>query len=104
MAKKGSARVSMICCAAGAAAIATGAIGWRQFLHFLAWRLNAQSLLAATVMTIAIMTTTALAAEHFHHHAGAAEEQALLTDLGALPLCRGGSPADRVTDIAQIRE
>ena len=94
----------MICCAAGAVAIATGAIGWRQFRGFLAWRVNAQSLLAATVMTIAIMMATALAAEHFRHHAGAAEEQALLTDLGVLQLCRGGSPADRITDIAQIRE
>ena len=94
----------MICCAVGAAAIATGAIGWRQFRRFLVWWLNAQSLLAATVMMVAIMTMTGLAAEHFLHHAHAADEQALLTDPGALPLCRGGPPVDRVADIASIEE
>lgn len=94
----------MICCAVGVAAVATGAIGWRQFRRFLEWRLNAQSLLAAPVMAIAIMTMTGLAAEHLLRHAHAADEQALLTDPGALPLCRGGAPIDRVTDIASLEE
>jgi hypothetical protein len=94
----------MLCCAVGVAAVATGAIGWRQFRRFLHWRLNAQSLLAASVMVIAIITMTGLAAEHFLGHAHAADEQALLTDPGALPLCRGGSLGGRVTDIASIEE
>lgn len=94
----------MICCAVGVAAVATGAIGWRQFRRFLEWRLNAQSLLAAPVMAIAIMTMTGLPAEHLLRHAHAADEQALLTDPGALPLCRGGAPIDRVTDIASLEE
>jgi hypothetical protein len=55
-------------------------------------------------MAIAIMTMTGLAAGHFLRHAHAADKQALLTDPGALPLCRGGSPADRVTDIASLEE
>jgi hypothetical protein len=93
----------MICCAVGVTAVATGAIGWRQFRRSLVWRLNTQSLLAASVMAIAIMTIAGLAAEHFLRHAHAAE-QALLTDPGALPLCRGGSPTDRATDIASIEE
>ncbi|HEY1381972.1 MAG TPA: hypothetical protein VGF43_00070 [Dongiaceae bacterium] len=92
----------MICCAVGAAAVATGAIGWRQFRRFLGQRLNAQSLLAASVTVTAIMMLTGLAAEHVVRHAHAADEQALLTDLGALPLCRCGSPFDRVTDIASL--
>jgi hypothetical protein len=93
----------MICCAVGVAAVATGAIGWRQFRRFLEWRLNAQSLLAASVIAVTIMTT-GLAAEHFLRHAHAADEQALLIDPGDLPLCRGGSSGDRITDIASLEE
>jgi hypothetical protein len=94
----------MICCAIGVAAVASGAIGWRQFRRFLGRRLNAQSLLAASVMVIAILTMTGLTAEHFLRQAHAADEQALLTDPGALPLCRGEPPGDRVTDIVSIEE
>jgi divalent metal cation (Fe/Co/Zn/Cd) transporter len=94
----------MLCCAVGVAAVATGAIGWQQFRRFLHWRLNAQSLLAASVMMIAIMLLTGLAVEHVFRHAHAADEQALLTDPGDLPLCRAGSPADRATDIASLQE
>jgi len=43
--------------------------------------------------------------EHLGHHAAyAGDAPSLRTDLGALPLCRGGSPADRITDIASIEE
>jgi len=43
--------------------------------------------------------------EHLRHHAAyAGDEQVLLTDLGALPFCRGEAPADRITDTASIEE
>jgi hypothetical protein len=94
----------MICCALVVATVATEAIGWRQFRRFLGWRLNAHSLLAASVIVIASMAMTGLAAEHLVRHAHAADEQALLTAPGALPLCRGGSPGGRRTDIASFEE
>jgi hypothetical protein len=55
------------------------------------------------MITIAI---AGLAVEHLRHHATYADgnEASLLTDLGTLPLCRGGAPADRPTDIASIEE
>jgi len=95
----------MLCCAMGVAAVATGAIGWRRFRRLFYRRLNAQSLLSAVVAAAVTITIAGLAAEHFWHHAAhAGDEQAFLTDLGALPFCRGGSPAGRVTDIASIEE
>lgn len=95
----------MICCAMGALAVATGAIGWRRFRRFLHWRLNAQLVLAPIALALIAITITGLAAEHLRHHtAYAGNEQVLLTDLGAPPLCRGGSPADRISDTASIEE
>jgi hypothetical protein len=96
----------MFCCAIGVAAVATGAIGWRRFKRFLWERLNAQSLLAAVATTAIVLTITGLAVDHFVRHAAHAgqRETAPLTDPGALPLCRGGAPGDRVTDIASVEE
>jgi hypothetical protein len=95
----------MLCCAVGVAAVATGAIGWRRFRRFFHGRLNAQSILAAAVVALSI-TGTALAVEHFSDHAlhASGRDIALLTDPGALPLCRGGAPGDRITDLASIEE
>jgi hypothetical protein len=96
----------MLCCAVGVAAVATGAIGWRRFRRFFYGRLDAQSILAAAVLALSIMTGTALVAEHFSDHAlhASGRDVALLTDPGALPLCRGGAPGDRITDLASIEE
>lgn len=96
----------MLCCAMGVAAVATGAIGWRQFRRFLYGRLNAQSILTAAALAMITITATALAVEHFSRHAAYASDSdtALLTDPGALPLCRGSAPADRITDIARNEE
>jgi len=93
----------MFCCAVGVAAVATGAIGWRRFRRFLHERLAAQSLIAATTVAV---TATGLVAEHFLRHATHAEadEMTLFDDPGALPLCRGKAPVDRITDLASIRE
>jgi hypothetical protein len=95
----------MLCCAMGVAAVVTGAIGWRRFRRFFYGRLNAQSILAVAVLALSIMTGTTLAVEHFSLHAAHASgsDVALLTDPGALPLCRG-TPADRITDLASIEE
>jgi multisubunit Na+/H+ antiporter MnhG subunit len=95
----------MICCAMGAVALATGAIGWKRFRRFLHWRLNAQSALTALVVAMITIAIAGLVAEHLRHHAAdAGDEQVSLTDLGALPFCRGGSPADGITDTASIEE
>jgi len=95
----------MLCCAMGVAAVATGAIGWRRFRGIFFWRLDAQSAMAAVVVAMIAITITGLTMEHLGHHAAyAGDAQSLLTDPGALPLCRGGSPADRITDIASIEE
>ncbi|WP_162917524.1 hypothetical protein [Dongia deserti] len=95
----------MLCCAVGVAAVATGAIGWRRFRRFFPERLNAQSLLAAAVTATIVLSITALTVEHFSHHAAyASDSTALLRDLGSLPLCRSGTPADRITDLASIEE
>jgi hypothetical protein len=96
----------MLCCAAGVAAVATGAIGWRRFRRFLCGRLNAQSLLAAGAAAVVAITVIGLAVEHVRHHAAHARgiDTALITDPGAPPLCRGGAPADRIADIARIEE
>ena len=95
----------MICCAMGVAAVAGGAIGWRRFRRFLTWHLNAQSALTAVVVVMAMMTIAGLGEEHLRHHAAyAGDEQSLLIDLGALPLCRGASPAGLATNIASIEE
>jgi hypothetical protein len=95
----------MLCCAVGVAAVAGGAIGWRRFRRFLTWRLNAQSALAAVVVAMVAATATGLAVEHFSHHAVySGGEQSLLSDLGALPFCRGGSPVGRTTNIASVEE
>lgn len=96
----------MLCCAVGVAAVATGAIGWRRFRRFFHGRLNAQSILTTAILALSITTATALAVEHFSHHAAHASgsDMVLLTDPGALPLCRGGTPADRITDLASIKE
>lgn len=93
----------MLCCAMGVAAVAGGAIGWRRFRRFVQWRLNAQSALAAVVAAMAIATLAAVILDHAGHHAAYAGEP-LSTDLGALPLCRGASPEDRVTDITSTQE
>ena len=92
----------MFCCAVGVAAVATGAIGWRRFRRFLDECLAAQTLLAATA--VIALTATGLIAEHFFRHAHHANETALLSDPGALPLCRGNAPLDRITDLASIEE
>ena len=91
----------MLCCAVSIAAVATGAIGWRRFRRFLHERLAAQSLIAATTVAV---TATGLVAEHFLRHTAHADEMALLNDPGAMPLCRGKAPVDRITDLASIRE
>jgi hypothetical protein len=90
----------------GIAAVATGAIGWRRFKRLLCERLDAQSLLAASAATVIIATLTILAAQHYWHHAAhaSAGDMALMSDPGTLPLCRGGAPGDRITDIASIEE
>jgi len=95
----------MLCCAMGVAAVATGAIGWRRFGRFFHGRLTAQTAPAAVVVAVITMTAAGVVAEMFRHHAAyAGNEQSLLTDLGALPLCRGGSPAGRIMDLASIEE
>jgi hypothetical protein len=96
----------MICCAIGAAAVATGAVGWRRFRRFHSWRPSKQLALAAGLMAMITMTIAGLAVEHLRHHTAYANgnEASLLTGLGTLPLCRGGAPADRPTDIASIEE
>ena len=94
----------MLCCAMGVAAIATGAIGWRRFRRLLCGRLNAQSLLAASAATVIAMTITVLEAQHYWHHAAPSSGGDIASsDPGALPLC-GGTPGDRITDIASIEE
>jgi hypothetical protein len=52
------------------------------------------------------LTITGLTVGHFVHHAAHAGrgDTALLTDPGALPLCRGRAPNDRTRDIASIEE
>lgn len=96
----------MLCCAMGVAAVATGAIGWRRFRRFLCGRLNAQSALATAAAAMIALTITGLTVGHFLHHAAYAgdSDTALLSDPGALPLCRGSAPADRITDIASNEE
>lgn len=94
----------MLCCAVGVAAVASGAIGWRRFRRFLYERLAAQSLIAATAAAVIALTATGLIAEHFFRHAHHAGETALLSDPGALPLCRGDAAVDRITDLASIEE
>jgi hypothetical protein len=96
----------MLCCAVGVAAVATGAIGWKRFRRFLCGRLNAQSALAAAAVAMIAVTIAGLTVEHFRHHAAYASDSntALLIDHGAPALCRGRSPADRITDIASTRE
>ena len=95
----------MLYCAIGVAAVATGAIGWRRFGRFFHGRLIAQMALTAVVVAMITMTPAGLVVDHLRHHADyAGEGQSLLTDVGALPLCRGGSPADRIKDLASIKE
>jgi hypothetical protein len=77
----------MICCALGVAAVATGAIGWKRFRHFLPGALGAQSLLAAG--TAAAVVITALSVEHFGHHAANASGPVMASG-DPLPFCRGG--------------
>lgn len=91
----------MICCAMGVAAVATGAIGWRRFRRFFGRRPATRSTLTAVVVAV-VMVTAAGVVEHFGHHAVYGNGESLLTDLGPLPLCRGGS--DRTTSIASIEE
>jgi hypothetical protein len=96
----------MFCCAVGVAAVATGAIGWRRFRRFLYPRLTAQSFIAASAVAAIALVSIGLLAEHFFRHAAHADanETALLSDPGALPLCRSSAPADRITDLASIEE
>ena len=96
----------MLCCAVGVAAVATGAIGWRRFRRFLHERLAAQSFIAARAVIVVALMASGLVAEHFLRHATHAEadEMTLFDDPGALPLCRGKAPVDRITDLASIRE
>ena len=95
----------MLCCAIGAAAVATGAIGWRRFRRFVAWRLTSQTVLTAVVVAMVTMTAAGVVVDHLRHHAAyAADGQTALTDLGTPPLCRGGSPAGRTGIIASIEE
>ena len=94
----------MLCCAAGVAAVVTGAIGWRRFRRFLRWRGNAQPVLAIVVLAAVAITVAGLALEHLGHHAAyAGEAQALLADPGTLPTC-GAASADIITDTASIEE
>ena len=94
----------MLCCAAGIAAVATGAIGWRRFRRLLRWRGTAQSALAAVVLAVVAITVAGLAVEHLSHHAAyAGEEQALSAEPGVLPTC-GAAPADSITETASIEE
>lgn len=100
----------MLCCAIGVAAVATGAIGWRRFRRFFTWRLTAQTapavvIVAAVVVAMATIIAAGVVVDHLRHHAAyAGDGQTLLTDPSALPLCRGGSPADRTGTIASIEE
>lgn len=96
----------MICCAIGAAAVATGAVGWRRFRRFHSWRPSKHLALAAGIAAMTTLTIGGLLAEHFRDHAAYASGQkaSLLTDLGTLPLCRGGVQAGRPIDIASIQE
>ena len=86
--------------------MATGAVSWRRFRRFHGWRPSKQLALAAGIAALISMTIAGLAVEHLRHHAAYASgnEASRLTDLGTLPLCRGGAPADRPTDLASIEE
>ena len=91
----------MICCAAAAVALGTGAMGWRRLVRFHGWRPSKQMALAAVVVGMITIAMAGLA-EHLVHHSAHADGQALLTDLGAVPLC--GGRIDRPTEIASIEE
>jgi hypothetical protein len=62
--------------------------------------------MAASAVVAIALVATGLVAEHFLRHAAhaAADETALLSDPGALPLCRSNAPVDRITDLASIEE
>lgn len=96
----------MICCAIGAAAVATGAVSWRRFRRLHGWRPSKHLALAGGLMAMITMMVAGLAVEHLRHHGAYADgsEASLLTGLGTLPLCRGGAPADGPTDLASIEE
>ncbi len=101
----------MLCCAIGVAAVATGAIGTgavgsRRFRRFVHPRPGAQSVLTASVLAVGIMTAAALALEHISRHGvhAGSGDVAILTDPGALPFCRDGTPGDRMIDRPIIEE
>jgi hypothetical protein len=50
-----------------------------------------------------MLTIVGLGMEHLRHRTMNADIE-LAGDPTALPLCRGGSPADRITDMASIEE
>ncbi len=80
----------MVCCAIGALMVATLAIWWNRLKAALSWRLNTQSALAALAATSIVLAGSGLIVEHLGHAAAHADEQALLSDIAAQPICRGG--------------
>jgi hypothetical protein len=85
----------MVCCAIGTVLIVTLAIWWKRLKAALSWRLSTRSALAAFAVVGIALAASAMTVEHLGHTVAHANEQALLADIDAQPICRGGPSTER---------